>query len=258
MSEYKKNQSDSSNPDSFTVKLEMNECINTIITHIAMINGYRKESEPWQKRELESAIICGENLVKIRQRYGKPGTGFKQFIIDEFANEFSYVTALRYMKLYNGRNEMTNDVANLRQAYIKLGILKESYSYPDNESDSNGRADSNDGQTKQGKQPKQRKQTSKRSLNDLLKHSESIYMTRKDEDNNSSHTIYEFNLTSEKVLIVRRPVQSCKYSNANAEGIRWFLNRLKPIVDWHNEQTGTLIDVTPAALRHTTELKMAA
>jgi len=258
MSEYERNQSDSSNPEGFTVKLEMAECINTILTHIAMMDGYRKETEPWQKRELESAIICGENLVKIRQRYGKPGNGFKQFIIDEFANEFSYVTALRYMKLYNGRNEITDKVTNLRQAYIQLEIIKETYSYPDNESDSKDGSGSDSNGSANGKQAKQRKQTPKRTLNDLLKHSDSIYMTRKGEDNSSSHTIYEFNLTSDKVLIVRRPVQSSKYSNANADGIRWFINRLKPIVDWHNEQTGTLIDVTPVALRRTAELKMAA
>lgn len=258
MSEYERNQIDSSKSVGITVKPEISECINTILTHIAMMSGYNKEAEPWQKRELESAIICGENLVKIRQSYGKVGNGFKKFIIDEFANEFSYVTALRYMKLYNGRSEITDEVTNVRQAYIKLGILKENYSYPDDESNSKGGSGADTNGSTNGKQAKQRKQTPKGSLNDLLKHSDSIYMTRKDDNNSSSHDIYEFNLTSDKILIVRRPVQSCKYSNANAEGIRWFLNRLKPIVDWHNEQTGTFIDVTPAALGHTIELKMAA
>lgn len=258
MSNTQTDQSNINQRAGITVTPEISECIYQILTHHAMMDGYNKEAEHWQKRELESAIICGENLVKIRQSYGKAGTGFKQFIMDEFKNEFSYPTALRYMKLYNGRIEITNDVNNLRQAYIKLGILKESYSYPDNESDSNGNAGSNDGQTKKGKQPKQRKATPKPTVNDLLNHGDSIYLTRKDDENSSTHTIYEFKLTSNNNLLVRRVAETDKYYNANADGIAWFVERLKPIVDWHNNQTGTFINVTPATFQSSLELQMAA
>jgi hypothetical protein len=128
-----------SDPVSPTLK----EWVNEVKTHSRLIAAYTKEMEHWQKRELESAIICGSNLVKIRMSYGDRGIGFKPFIEKEFENEFSYKTCLRYMKLSNRSSEIPSDVNNIRQAYIRIGILQEDYSYPKPESNSTNNSGTN-------------------------------------------------------------------------------------------------------------------
>lgn len=250
---------DTNHTPSVTVTLEVNSWIQEVKHHANLIAGYKKETEHWQKRELESAIVCGDNLIKIRKTFGDIGTGFKQLIIDEFKNQFSYSTALRYMKLHHGRKDITTEITNTRQAYIKLGILRESYQYPDDESNPSGGSGSANNGSASTKTTKPRKQATRRTLNDLLPHSQSIYITWKDETNNSSsHSIYEFSLNDDKVLIGRPVANTVKFSIVKPAGVEWFLNRLKPMVDWHNLQMGTMTKASTFEPQQINQLKMAA
>ena len=81
-----------------------------------LIAGFNKDIEHWKKRELAAAILCGEHLVNIRKTYGNRGDGFKSFVESEFQIDFCYKTATRYMKLFNGRERLKENVASLRQA----------------------------------------------------------------------------------------------------------------------------------------------
>ena len=127
------NETDS-NTVSVTVTPEIQPWVEQVRSHYQIISECTKQTEHWQKREFQSSLVCGEYLVKIRGTYGNSGRGFKKFIESEFANEFSYETCLRYMKLHNNRNNIPNDVVTIRKAYISLGIIKEDYLYPTSES----------------------------------------------------------------------------------------------------------------------------
>ena len=100
----KTNENNSNQSVGVTVTPNINKCIKEVHLHYSVIVDADKKMEHWRKKELDAALACGENLVKIRQEYGKKGVGFKTFIATEFANEFSYETCLRYMKLFNGRS----------------------------------------------------------------------------------------------------------------------------------------------------------
>lgn len=259
MSDNQKTTISINSDPSVTMTPEMIDWVQEIRRHANLIAGYKKETEHWQKRELESVIVCGENLVKIRKSYGDLGTGFKQFVMNEFKTEFSYSTALRYMKLYHGRQDITSDITNIRQSYIKLGIMKESYSYPEEETNANSSSGTNTNATPSSKQPKQRKNTPKRSLNDLLPHSNSIYLTWKDEKTpNTTHHIYEFTLNADKVLMARSVVNQTQLSIVKPAGIEWFVNRLAPLVGWYNQQVGGATKVTPLPIQQPDQFKMAA
>jgi len=233
-----------------TVSLTINEWVNEVKNQSRLIAGYTKEMEHWQKRELESAIICGTNLVKIRQSYGDRGVGFKPFIEKEFANEFSYKTCLRYMKLANRSSEIPPDVNNIRQAYIRLGILQEDYLYPKPESDSNNHSGTNgksSNKASKDRTTKGKPKSSKRTLNDLLTYGDSIFMTHKDDKNtvDDSHEICEFKLNTEGQLCGRPVVKTDKYSIIKPAGVEFFLKKLTPYVEWYLRQSTVNVSQFP-------------
>ena len=267
MSTSQDNTNVSSNESSVTVTPDVGTWVQEIKRQANLIAEYKKHTEHWQKRELDSSIVCGEYLIKIRMTYGDRGCGFKQFVIDELQNEFSYTTALRYMKLHHGRKEITADISNIRQAYIKLGILKQSYLYPEDESESPSGATSgansgaNSGSTgnQTPKQPNPRKPAPKKNLNDLLPHSKSVYITWKDEANpNSTHSIYEFTLNDDNVLIGRPVTITEKFSIVKPAGVEYFISRLLPLVEWYNQQVNTPGKVTQFEPQQLEQLKKAA
>ncbi len=244
-----------------TVSLTINDWVNEAKTHSRLIAGYTKEMEHWQKRELESAIICGSNLVKIRQSYGDRGIGFKPFIEKEFANEFSYKTCLSYMKLSNRSSEIPSDVNNIRQAYIRLGILQEDYSYPKPESNSknnSGTNYNNNNGASEEKNNKSKTKSPKRTLNDLLPYGDSIFMTHKFEkkSEDDSHEICEFKLNPEGKLCGRPVVKTDQYSIIKPPGVEFFIKRLTPYVEWYLRQTTTNVSQFPPPAK--TETALAA
>jgi hypothetical protein len=244
-----------------TVSLDINQWVNEVRTHSQLIAGYTKEMEHWQKRELESAIICGTNLVKIRHSYGDRGIGFKPFIEKEFANEFSYKTCLRYMKLANRSSEIPSDVNNIRQAYIRLGILQEDYSYPKPESNSKNNSGTNGNNSNGAPKEKNNKSKTKfpkRTLNDLLPYGDSIFMTHKFEKKteDDSHEICEFKLNPEGKLCGRPVVKTDQYSVIKPAGVEFFIKRLMPYVEWYLRQTTNNVSQFPAPAK--TETALAA
>ena len=244
-----------------TVSLNINQWVNEVRTHSQLIAGYTKEMEHWQKRELESAIICGTNLAKIRQSYGDRGIGFKPFIEKEFANEFSYKTCLRYMKLANRSSEIPSDVTNIRQAYIRLGILQEDYSYPKPESNRSNNSGTN-GNTSNGaskeKSNRSKTKSPKRTLNDLLPSGDSIFMTHKydKKTEDDSHEIYEFKLNPDGTLWGRPVVKTDKCRLVQPAGVEFFIKRLMPYVEWYLRQTSTNVSQFPVPAK--TETALAA
>jgi hypothetical protein len=262
-----------------TVSLNINQWVNEARTHSQLIAGYTKEMEHWQKRELESAIICGTNLAKIRQSYGDRGIGFKPFIEKEFANEFSYKTCLRYMKLANRSSEIPSDVSNIRQAYIRLGILQEDYSYPKPESNHSNNSGTNannknglpkDPSTNSGtnynasngpsedKSTKTKPRSSKRTLTDLLPYGDSIFMTYKEDKKNDKddYEVCEFNLNPEGILSGRLVFKSINYGIVKPAGIEMFIKKLTPYVEWYLRQTSNNVSLFPAPAK--TETAVAA
>ncbi len=234
-----------------TVSLTINEWVNEAKTHSRLIVGYTKEIEHWQKRELESAIICGSNLVKIRQSYGERGIGFKPFIEKEFANEFSYKTCLRYMKLSNRSSEIPSDVNNIRQAYIRLGILQEDYSYPKPESNSNNNSGTN-GKPSNGaskdKSTKGKPKSAKRTLSDLIPYGDSIFITYqpKKQTEYTKYKICEFRLNPDGTLSGRPTVEIANYTVVQPDGVQFFIQKLSPYFEWYLRQTTANVSQFPA------------
>lgn len=226
-----------------TVTLNINECIKEVHLHYSVIVDADKKMEHWRKKELDAALACGENLVKIRQQYGKKGVGFKTFIATEFANEFSYETCLRYMKLFNGRSELTADITCIRQAYLHLGILRENYDYPkpptqDNSNPSNGGGtDSNKTDETQQKSTRQRscKKTKQQLLAELLPHNDSFVLTfvKPDADGNNSQIVVEFKVESGVNLLHRVVTQDKFYSPVTPNNLRTLIKRIRPIAEWY-------------------------
>jgi hypothetical protein len=80
-------------------------------------------------------VEIGEHLVTIRKKCNEDKVGFKNLVETEFVNEFCYKTAIRYMFLFNKRSELPSDVCTTRKAFVSLGILKEEYQDPKDESE---------------------------------------------------------------------------------------------------------------------------
>lgn len=219
-------------------------------THSRLIAGYTKEMQHWQKRELESAIICGSNLVKIRQSYGDRGIGFKPFIEKEFANEFSYKTCLRYMKLANRSSEIPSDVNNIRQAYIRLGILQEDYMYPKSESNRQNNSGTN-GKTSNGaskdNSTKSKPKSKKRTLSDLIPYGDSIFITYqpKKQTEHTKYKICEFRLNPDGTLSGRPTVETDNYTVVQPDGVEFFIQKLTPYFEWYLRQSITNVSQFP-------------
>ena len=233
-----------------TMSLTINDWVNQAKTHSRLIVGYTKQMEHWQKRELESAIICGSNLVKIRQSYGDRGIGFKPFIEKEFANEFSYKTCLRYMKLANRSSEIPSDVNNIRQAYIRLGILQEDYMYPKPESNSNNNSGTtgkpSNGPSKDNS-TKSKPKSPKRTLSDLIPYGDSIFITYqpKKQTEHTKYKICEFRLNPEGTLLGRPTVETDNYTVVKPDGVEFFIQKLTPYFEWYLRQTATNVSQFP-------------
>jgi len=230
-------------PVSVIVTPNIDEWVKEVHNHYSMISEVNKQMKHWRKRELDAALVCGENLVKIRQQYGKQGHGFKSFVATEFANEFSYETCLRYMKLFNGRSELTSDITCIRQAYLHLGILRENYDYPKPPTEDNsnssyaGGSDTNKTDKTQQKSPRQRscKKSRQEIIRDLIPHGQSIIVTFADTDNSSSpkHEVLEFQVAPNGEMLARMAGEGNKFNVMTPKTYPLLCNRIKPFVEWY-------------------------
>ena len=222
-----------------TVSLVIEKLVKEIKSETKAIAICRTKFQHWQIRELNAAIRCGENLVQLRKTFGDSGAGFKKLIETEFINDFSYKTCLRYMKLYNGKNELKGEINNIRQAYIKLGIVTETYNYPVENAEiaqvvnANCKANSSPPTTETPtvKTPPE-EPTSK-----PMPSSSSILVAFKDpnKSEDSEKTLLEFILTKDGQVVQRRAGTTAPPREMPPTGHKWFCNHLKPYVEWYHQ-----------------------
>ena len=223
-----------SNNVSVTVTPEIQPWVEQVRSHYQIISECTKQTEHWQKREFQSSLVCGEYLVKIRGTYGNSGRGFKKFIESEFANEFSYETCLRYMKLHNNRKNIPNDVVTIRKAYISLGIIKEDYLYPTTESiESESDTTSPTGCTPGNSDvpsPKFDIRFDKKDINSL----KSIYFVVENGSSkeNTYNEIMEFQFDENGHIVGRGLKRKPTFKPVVNTGIDRLLEKLKPFVEW--------------------------
>jgi hypothetical protein len=203
------------------VSLNIKGWVDKIRNQSQLIAGCNKEMEPWKKRELTAAIICGENLVNIRKTYSTRGDGFKAFVETEFKMEFCYKTAVRFMKLFHGKDELKDTVTTLQQAYKVLGIVKEQYAYPKEESNADNQDNSNpspsgkDTKTK----PSKGSPNQKRVVIKTMPEVDSILIPRYHEETKELQLL-EFNLDSNGKVVGRELGKSDVYVQLPDYGLR--------------------------------------
>jgi hypothetical protein len=234
--------------DSVTVTPDISEWVKEVHVNYSVIADADKQMEHWRKRELDAAMRCGENLVNIRQQYGKLGHGFKTFIATEFANEFSYETCLRYMKLFNGRSQLTPEINSLRKAYIHLGILKQDYAYPKpiievDDSTSTDQSNACDNSRGDGHQPDAnksersapRKKTTQDILSELIGSNEAFLMKMPaiSATNPQEYFVLEYMVDQNGDMLGRIPGNGGSYKVISSKSYSVLRERIKPIVEWY-------------------------
>jgi hypothetical protein len=233
-----------------TVSPDVLKWVGEVKKEIQVIAGCHKAMEHWQKRELDSAIVCGEYLAKIRKSYGERGQGFKSFIESEFANEFSYKTCLRYMKLFNRKKNLSSTVGNLRQAYIELGILKESYHYPENSVENTEQPSTTENHTANRVESSSTEtNVSSVNINEAKSQIGPRVVTLNDtnaivfacESTNGSGVtkteVLEFKFDGDGDLLGRSLLIPMEHIKATPNGVNLFLKKMKPFVDWYLVQS---------------------
>ena len=233
---------DNSSPvDSSLIPIQVNEPIQSvpreIIERIKSNCGPIKECNDkvkhWKKRAFESALKVGEDLVTIRKKCDEDKVGFKKLVETEFANEFCYKTAIRYMLLFNKRSEIPSDVCTIRKAFVSLGILKEDYQYPKEETDNT----QNPVEPNSTPQPQPKKSGVKfpRSVSrkKLFKHPGSLMLT----PSVPGHSIklYQIMVENGKLRGIDME-ESSEISSAKSVFEDVVFNHLKPYVEWYNQK----------------------
>lgn len=62
----KTNENNSNQSFGVTVTPNINEWVKEVHVHHSVIVDADKKKDHWRKRELDAALVCGENLLKIR------------------------------------------------------------------------------------------------------------------------------------------------------------------------------------------------
>jgi len=197
-----------------------------------LIKTFEKNQEHWKIRKFKSVVEIGEHLVTIRKKCNEDKVGFKKLVETEFVNEFCYKTAIRYMFLFNKRSELPSDVCTTRKAFVSLGILKEEYQYPKEETDNT----QNPVEPNSTPQPKPKKSQ--------LRKSQSVQVFP----------------SQDGKLVGRYVDRGTAVTPLNKDGSRWLYQKLKPFVEWYNR---TNVDHEPPKINQSQnsdgpDLKMVA
>jgi hypothetical protein len=258
---------DNSSPvDTSLIPIQVNEPIQSvpreIIERIKVNCGPIKECndkvEHWKIRAFESALKVGEDLVMIRKKCNEDKVGFKKLVETEFANDFCYKTAIRYMFLFNKRSELASDVCTIRKAYKSLGILKEEYLYPDNETDNT----QNPVESNSTPQPKPKKSRIRKSQSvsrtNLFEHPGSLMFTSS--INGHRDRLFQIIVDSNGKLQGMDVEDPSQQKLDHSDFQETVFNHLKPFVEWYNRAkiyypTPT---VTPVSTDDGPDLKIAA
>lgn len=213
------------------VSMRIKKWVAEIKNQSHLIAGFNKDIEHWRKRELAAAILCGEHLVNIRKTYGNRGDGFKLFVETEFQMDFCYKTATRYMKLFNGRERLKEDVVSLRQAYITLGIVKVDGAHANDDTNPDqmdyDHSSSCNGQSKSGNHKKASKRPKVEIDNDPKP--DSILIPNY---NKSSEMIglLEFNFDSDGDIVGRHVGHSAQFKKVHQKGLDRIIKHLERYV----------------------------
>ena len=198
-----------------------------------LIKTFEKNQEHWKIRKFKSVVEIGEHLVTIRKKCNEDKVGFKKLVETEFANDFCYKTAIRYMFLFNKRSELASDVCTIRKAYKSLGILKEEYLYPDNETDNTP----NPVEPNSTPQPKPKKSRIRKSQSvsrtNLFKNPGSLMLT----PSVPGHSIKLYQIMVENGKLRGMDVEgSSEIGSAKSVFEDIVFNHLKPFVEWYNQK----------------------
>jgi hypothetical protein len=223
-----------------------------------LIKTFEKNQEHWKIRKFKSVVEIGEHLVTIRKKCNEDKVGFKKLVETEFVNEFCYKTAIRYMFLFNKRSELPSDVCTTRKAFVSLGILKEEYQYPKEETDNT----QNPVEPNSTPQPKPKKSQLRKSQSvsrtNLFKNPGSLMFTSS--VNGHRDRLFQIVVDSNgklRGMDVEDPSQQ-KLDHSDFQ--ETVFNHLKPFVEWYNRAkiyypTPT---VTPVSTDDGPDLKIAA
>jgi len=205
------------------VSMRIGKWVSEIKNQSQLIAGINKDIEHWRKRELDVAIICGENLVNIRKIYGKRGDGFKSFVETEFQKEFCYKTATRYMKLFHAKHKLNETVVSLNQAYLFLGIVKDENACANGNSNTDKKNGNQHSSARKNSKSRKRKQSSQRPTNDLSStpRLDSVLIPYYNCETDLVE-LFEFNLDSEGNLIGRQIGRSEKFKKVLPSGLQRF------------------------------------
>jgi len=198
-----------------------------------LIKTFEKNQEHWKIRKFKSVVEIGKHLVTIRKKCNEDKVGFKKLVETEFVNEFCYKTAIRYMFLFNKRSELPSDVCTTRKAFVSLGILKEEYLYPDNETDNT----QNPVESNSTPQPKPKKSRIRKSQSvsrtNLFKNPGSLMLT----PSVPGHSIKLYQIMVENGKLRGMDVEgSSEIGSAKSVFEDIVFNHLKPFVEWYNQK----------------------
>jgi hypothetical protein len=198
-----------------------------------LIKTFEKNQEHWKIRKFKSVVEIGEHLVTIRKKCNEDKVGFKKLVETEFVNEFCYKTAIRYMFLFNKRSELPSDVCTTRKAFVSLGILKEEYQYPKEETDNT----QNPVEPNSTPQPKPKKSQLRKSQSvsrtNLFKNPGSLMLT----PSVPGHSIKLYQIMVENGKLRGMDVEgSSEIGSAKSVFEDIVFNHLKPFVEWYNQK----------------------
>jgi hypothetical protein len=199
-----------------------------------LIKTFEKNQEHWKIRKFKSVVEIGEHLVTIRKKCNEDKVGFKKLVETEFVNEFCYKTAIRYMFLFNKRSELPSDVCTTRKAFVSLGILKEEYQYPKEETDNTP----NPVEPNSTPQPKPKKSQLRKSQSvsrtNLFKNPGSLMFTSS--VNGHRDRLFQIVVDSNGKLRGMDVEDPSQRSSNLSDFEETVFNHLKPFVEWYNQK----------------------
>jgi hypothetical protein len=198
-----------------------------------LIKTFEKNQEHWKIRKFKSVVEIGEHLVTIRKKCNEDKVGFKKLVETEFVNEFCYKTAIRYMLLFNKRSELPSDVCTTRKAFVSLGILKEEYQYPKEETDNTQNPVEPNSTTQPKPKKSQLRKSQSVSRTNLFKNPGSLMLT----PSVPGHSIKLYQIMVENGKLRGMDVEgSSEIGSAKSVFEDIVFNHLKPFVEWYNQK----------------------
>lgn len=199
-----------------------------------LIKTFEKNQEHWKIRKFKSVVEIGEHLVTIRKKCNEDKVGFKKLVETEFVNEFCYKTAIRYMFLFNKRSELPSDVCTTRKAFVSLGILKEEYQYPKEETDNTQNPVEPNSTTQPKPKKSQLRKSQSVSRTNLFKNPGSLMFTSS--VNGHRDRLFQIVVDSNGKLRGMDVEDPSQRSSNLSDFEETVFNHLKPFVEWYNQK----------------------